>query len=116
MTKSYSQLMKQIERLQSEAEDIRRKELRGVVDRIKEAIRAYNLTAEDLGLTAGKRAGRPPNAASTKAGPKGRKTKLSSAPKFRDEAGNTWVGRGKRPDWLRTALASGRSLEEFQVR
>jgi DNA-binding protein H-NS len=34
---------------------------------------------------------------------------------YRDEAGNTWVGRGKRPQWLRDALAGGRKLEDFKV-
>ena len=54
MTKTYSQLVKQIENLQREAEDIRRKEIDGVVARIKEAIKAYGLTAADLGLGAPK--------------------------------------------------------------
>ena len=52
MSKTYSQLMKQIDNLQREAEEIKRKEIDGVVTRIKEAIKAYGLTAADLGLTA----------------------------------------------------------------
>ncbi len=36
------------------------------------------------------------------------KNKISSEAKFRDEAGNDWVGRGPRPLWLRTALANGK--------
>ena len=120
MTRTYIQIQKQIERLQSEALNIRRNEMRGVIERIKNAIRAYDLTAEDLGLAA-RRSGRPPKglsstASPSKAGRKMRKSKLSSAPKYRDEAGNTWVGRGKRPDWLREALANGRALEEFLIR
>jgi DNA-binding protein H-NS len=38
------------------------------------------------------------------------------APRFRDAQGNVWVGRGPRPKWLREALASGKTLEEFAVR
>jgi len=38
------------------------------------------------------------------------------AAKFRDADGNTWAGRGKRPVWLREALAAGRTLEEFAVK
>jgi DNA-binding protein H-NS len=114
MTKSYSQLMKQIAKLQNEAEDVRRKEIQGVVDRIKEAIAAYGLTATDLGLT-GARAPRAAKAPARKRAKSGRR-KTTAAPKYRDEAGNTWVGRGKRPDWLRNALASGRKLEDFEIR
>ena len=32
-----------------------------------------------------------------------------------DAFGNTWVGMGKRPQWLRDALATGKSLEDFLV-
>jgi DNA-binding protein H-NS len=35
--------------------------------------------------------------------------------KFRDGAGNTWVGRGPRPQWLRDALAGGKKLEDYAV-
>jgi DNA-binding protein H-NS len=35
--------------------------------------------------------------------------------KFRDETGRTWGGIGKRPQWLRDALAAGKSLQDFAV-
>lgn len=40
-----------------------------------------------------------------------------SAVKYRDPANpeNTFVGKGKRPTWLREYLEAGRSLEEFAV-
>lgn len=116
MTKSYTQLMKQISKLQAEADEVRRKEVLGVIDRIKEAIKAYGLTAADLGLTGAlaPRATRA-SAPARKRG-KAAKRKTTRAPKYRDEAGNTWVGRGKRPDWLRNALANGRKLEDFEIR
>ena len=34
---------------------------------------------------------------------------------FRDSNGNAWSGRGPRSQWLRDALAAGRSLDEFRV-
>ena len=111
MTKSYAQIIKQIESLQQEAERARRKEIEGVVSRIRDAISAYKLTAEDLGF------GAKPKAARKTRGPGKRKVgKDKAAVKFRDEAGNTWVGRGKRPDWLRAALAAGKSLTDFAVK
>ena len=50
MTKTYAQVVKQIETLKQEAEKLRRKEVDGVIGRIRGAITAYNLTAADLGF------------------------------------------------------------------
>ena len=112
MSKTYSQLMKQIDSLRREADEIKRKEIEGVVDRIKEAIRVYGLTAADLGL-GGARAPRVAKVAKKR----GRKPgKAAATPKFRDEAGNTWGGRGPRPAWLRAALQAGRQLADFAVK
>ncbi|MGO4154372.1 H-NS family nucleoid-associated regulatory protein [Cupriavidus sp. YAF13] len=42
--------------------------------------------------------------------------KTNQAPiRYRDEAGNTWTGRGKRPTWLTKSLESGKTLEDFLV-
>lgn len=107
MTKSYSDIQKQIQALQREAEKLKRKEVEGVIARIKEAIAVYGLTADDLGLSGSRRgSGRKP------ASGKGRKAS-GSQPKYRDEAGNVWGGRGPRPQWLRDALADGKTLEDF---
>ena len=105
MTKTYAEVMKQIESLAKEAEELKRKEVDGVIARIKEAIAAYGLTTVDLGL-------RVPKPGFKKG--KG-KRKAVKAVKFRDAAGNTWVGRGPRPLWLREALAAGKKVEDFAV-
>jgi len=114
MKKSYEQVLKQIEALKAEAETLRQRELSDVVARIREAIDHYGLTAADLGL-----GGRAATPASTAPARKMRRTRkaagTSTLAKFRDEAGNTWVGRGKRPQWLRDALAGGKTLQDFAV-
>ena len=118
MRKSYIQIMKQIEALKGEAAKLRKDEVDGVKARIREAIVFYELTAADLGLAAnGSRKGSAP-AASTKVPRKSRKSgKLSQAAKYRDDVtGGSWVGRGKRPQWLRDGLAGGKSLEDYLVR
>jgi len=33
--------------------------------------------------------------------------------KFKDNQGHTWGGIGKRPEWLKAALASGKTPEYF---
>ena len=120
MTKTYLQVLKQIESLKATAEKLRRNEIEGVVSRIRDAISHYGLTSADLGLSGVAGAAGPKVRA--KPGPKpGRRKKFGRpaskvAPKFRDEKGNTWAGRGKRPIWLRDALLSGRKLEDYAIK
>jgi DNA-binding protein H-NS len=112
---SFLEIQQQIEVLKQKAEAVRRKEVTDVITRIKEAVKHYGLTASDLGLAGakgkpaakpvGKRAAKKPTAA-----------KAPAEAKFRDEAGNTWGGRGKRPQWLRDALAAGKTLADFAVK
>jgi DNA-binding protein H-NS len=117
MTRSYAQIVKQIETLKQEAEKARRKEIEGVVGRIREAITVYGLTADDLGF--GAKALRRSKAGDP-AKKRGRKTTKAAKPvgviKYRNETGSTWVGRGKRPQWLRDALAGGKQLSDFAVK
>ena len=106
MAKTYSQLLQGIEVLKRQAEERRKKEIAGVVGRIRKAIEFYGLTAADLGLGGG-------------TAPVGKKAPASKASgrgaaKYSDDAGNTWSGRGPRPRWLREALANGQSLEQFE--
>jgi DNA-binding protein H-NS len=101
MTKTYSEVLEQIESLKARAETLRRQEVDAVIATIREQIAQYGLTAADLGLVAAK--------------PRTRKRKIVVA-KYRDEAGNTWVGRGKRPQWVRDALASGKTLQDLELK
>lgn len=116
MKKSYTQLIKQIEGLQAEAEKIRQQEIAGVVAKIRDAIQHYGLTAADLGLATGVAAkAAPAKKARKTAGKSKAKAPAGAVVRFRDEAGNSWVGRGKRPQWLRDALAAGKKMEDFAV-
>lgn len=107
MAQTYSQIQKQIEILQRQADALRNSEVKGVVDRIKVAIAHYGLTAAQLGLGPGQTAARPKKALASSAKPGAR---------FSDGNGNAWSGRGPRPLWLRNALTAGRSIDEFRVR
>lgn len=35
--------------------------------------------------------------------------------RYRDEAGHTWTGRGKQPNWLRAHIEAGRDIEQYRV-
>jgi DNA-binding protein H-NS len=127
MNKTYQQIQKQIAALQAEAERMRKREAGDVVAKIRAAIQAYGLTAADLGLGPRIAMGPKPAAAPAAVGAakpiKRRRrrgaAKKEAAPKvvkFRNDSGGTWGGRGKRPQWLRDALAGGKQLSDFLVK
>ncbi|NLW97843.1 MAG: H-NS histone family protein [Xanthomonadaceae bacterium] len=133
MAKTLAQLDAQIAKLQRQAEALRAREVAGVIARIKVAIDYYGLTAADLGFGSARgssaRAGRGRSAAATRTraaagrgagGRSGaRKTagrKPAGVVRFRDEAGNSWTGHGKRPGWFKDALAAGKTPEDLAVK
>ena len=104
---TYKAVMAQIEKLKHKAEQIRQAEIKGVVDRIRDAMAHYGLTADDLRLSGKAASGK--SAAKKAAVKTGKKTgkkqaKVAAnpgAPKYRDPAtGKTWTGRGKPPNWI----------------
>ncbi len=111
MARTLTQIKKQIERLQKEADRLHASEVAGVVQRIKVAIDFYGLTAKDLFApksdAAEKREKTPSKSAV--------KPKKSRAPaKYKDKiTGKTWTGHGKRPGWFVKAIESGVKSEEM---
>lgn len=104
MAQSLAQIQKQIETLKRQAEQIRKAEVADVIARIKEAIRFYELTAKDLGLTGASSAAKP-------AGRKGR-----GRAQYADPAtGRTWTGHGRKPQWFIDAVASGKSPQDLAI-
>lgn len=113
MAQTYTQIQKQIEALQRQAEKLKSAEVAGVVERIKVAIEHYGLTAEQLfGGGRSKAAQWKPGTSSGNSS--GKKVAVSAA--YADGAGNTWGGRGPRPKWLRDAIAGGKSLDDFATK
>lgn len=106
MSTSLSKLKSQIARLQKQAAAIET----GIVARIKADIAKHGLTAEQL-------FGGPSTVGTTQSAVEAKAAKSGAAkpPKFADGSGNVWGGMGKRPDWIRAALAEGKSLEDFLV-
>lgn len=132
MSKTFSQVQAQIEKLQREAEVLREKEVAGVVARIRDAIAFYKLEPADIfegeskvgrasrapevrAVTGKRRTGKTVTAANAhrqaNRGLKGTKVPV----KYRDQAGNEWSGRGSKPRWLVAALDGGKSIESFLV-
>ncbi|WP_029890020.1 H-NS histone family protein [Polycyclovorans algicola] len=98
---SYNELINQIEALKRQAEDVRRQELKSVIDEIKVSMEKYGITLSDLQSAMGR----------------GGKKKTTVAPKYRNPAGGqTWTGRGRAPRWLADAEAKGQSRDAFLIR
>ena len=120
MKKTYDQVLQQIEELQAQAETLRRGEVAGVVERIRDAISHYKLTAADLGLgkpgKAAKGGGAAASPGTSKVGGKKGTGKTPPVVKYRNDSGGTWGGIGKRPQWLRDALAGGKNLQDYLVK
>lgn len=120
MAKTLSQLTREIEALSAKADALRAREVTGVIGRIKLAIDAYGLTAQDLGFGSGASGGTAISKSKAKA-KVGRSSKSNTVAKssrdakYQDGAGNSWGGRGPRPAWLKAALESGRALESLSV-
>ena len=114
MAQNYSQLQAHIAKLQSEAETLRKSELAEVIAKIRVAISAYGITREDLFGGKSKTSSALKSVAAPMPASKS-KSKFGLTAKFADGTGNTWVGRGPRPTWLREALAKGKSLADFAV-
>lgn len=87
-----------------------------MIERIKEAISAYGLTAADLGLTRRRARARGEVAAVGKQprrGKGGAARKKAGVVKYRDDEGNTWSGHGRRPQWFLQAIASGKTAADL---
>ncbi len=117
MTKTYQQLIKQIAALKLEADKLRKGEVDEVIARIRDAIKVYELTAADLGLGSVPKANAGKAAAPIKRRKVGKgAAKAKGTVKFSNGAGGTWGGIGKRPNWLREAVAAGKQVSDFAVK
>lgn len=96
---SYKEIQGQIEILQRQAEDARKREVADGVAQIKKIMADVGITLSDLGCKQSRRAAGGENVA-----------------RYRNpDNGSTWTGRGRKPDWINKALAEGRSLESFAI-
>jgi DNA-binding protein H-NS len=95
----------QIAQLRKQAEELRNHERAGVVEELRRKVAEYGISAADLKLTGRGPAKRASSAPAAKA-----------AAKYRGPAGETWSGgRGRKPRWVTEALASGKSLSDFEI-
>ena len=97
---TYAELMAQIEKLQVEADKIRRDEKIAANAQIKSLMTQHDITLNDLGY-------------------KGQKARQAAPimPKYRDpQSAKTWSGRGHQPEWMKNYLAAGKNKDDFLIR
>lgn len=100
---SYSELMAQAQNLMAQAEQARKDELSAVIADIKAKMKQFGITAADLG-------------GSSSAGKKAGKSKSSAPAKYKGPNGELWAGGpGRKPEWVRSVLASGKSLDSYLI-
>jgi len=96
------ELLAQKAEIEKQIDDAARNERAEAIAKVKALMADHGLSIADLGS-------RGPAKAARGGGGK-------VAAKYRNSAtGETWSGRGLRPNWLKAALASGRKLEDFAV-
>lgn len=96
------ELLAQKAEIEKQIDDVARNERADAIAKVKALMAEHGLSIADLGS-------RGPAKTVRSAGGK-------VAAKYRDAAtGQTWSGRGLRPNWLKAAIASGGKLEDFTV-
>ena len=99
---SLKDLLAQKAALEKQIEEAARSERADAVAKVKSLMAEHGLSIADLGARSPSKAARPGGS--------------KVAAKYRNSAtGDTWSGRGLRPNWLKAALAAGRKLEDFAV-
>jgi DNA-binding protein H-NS len=100
---SLSELLAQKAAIEKQIIETQREEKANAINQVKALMSEHGLTLADLGSRA---------ASST---PR-RSTSGKVAAKYRHPGtGETWSGRGLQPNWLKAAIAEGRTLADFAI-
>jgi DNA-binding protein H-NS len=102
-------LMKRMATLQAKLDAITQRERVSVLEQIRHAVERFSFTAAELFRN------KPAARALSTAGRNRGAGERAVVAKYRDDQGNVWVGRGKRPLWLKERLDAGAKLEDFAV-
>lgn len=98
------ELLAQKAALEKQIAETQRHERAEAIAKVRALMSEYGLTAADI---AGKASAPTPRSSAA-----GKKV----APKYRNpETGETWTGRGLQPNWLKSAVASGKHLNDFAI-
>lgn len=98
------ELLAQREELERQIKDFEVANREEGLKKVREVMAEYGLTVSDLTMTA-----------EAKQKSAGRKMGKVAAKYRNPETNETWSGRGLRPNWLKAALESGKTLDDFTI-
>lgn len=102
---TYSELMAQAQALMAQAEQARKEEMTGVIANIKSMMKQHGITVADLGGA--------PSSGSIR---KSNSTRVAAPAKYKGPNGELWAGGpGRKPEWVRSILAAGKSVEDYRI-
>ena len=101
---TFEQAEAQIATLNQHIAAVRETQKQQAIVLIKDMVIANNITSADLVFIVDPVADKKPS-----------KVRKDRAVKYRDEAGNEWVGIGKMPKWMQEKIASGATKEQFAI-
>jgi DNA-binding protein H-NS len=90
---TYKEIKAQISSLQRQAEELRQSELNNAIEQITSLMNEYDISFDELHEITQRNMHRHERIV-----------------KYRDDSGNTWAGRGRKPAWLQ-----GKDAEKFRV-
>ncbi len=109
--KSYAELQKQIAKLQTQAERMRKTSFDKAVGQIRELMEKNGISIADLteALAAKGKKGRK--------SPKAGSTRVAVKPKYQSptDPSVTWTGRGRKPKWVQEWIDGGSDLETLLI-
>lgn len=92
--KTYQAVRAEIAKLEKQAEELRRQELKTIIAQVRQVIADYGLSAADVGLAGGR-------ARSVARKAPARASRSSGVARYRDpKTGQTWTGHGRPPAWI----------------
>lgn len=100
---SYKDMLRQIDELKQQAEEMRKNEIAEVIKDIKATMAEFGLTAADLGFAGATRG-------------KHKEAKAPAAAKYRHpQTGETWTGKGRAPNWVGEWEKAGHNRQELLI-
>ena len=106
MSSLHDLLTQRIE-LEKQIEDAKRESRAAAISKVRELMAENGVTIADLGGKTSTRSLTISKGASLKG--------VAIAPKYKGPNGESWTGRGLQPRWLREALTTGATLEQFKI-
>lgn len=97
---TYLELKAQAEKLFQQAETVRQQEIAEVISEIKAKMVEYSISIDDL-------------SGGRKSSKKSGGSKPQGEVRFRGPQGETWSGKGRQPQWMKSALLEGKSKDDF---